>query len=155
MDNNVVRRGGLRDISRILEIEQESFGPDSFSAAQFTYLINHSKGAFLVVENGGRILAYLSLLFHSRYNYLRIYSVAVSAQSRGKGIGQLLMDEAFKIASDSGAKKITLEVMVTNRSAIALYLKNGFKKCGIKPGYYHHGEDAFYMQRDMLTANDA
>ena len=81
---------------------------------------------------GDRVIAYVSLLFHSGTRYLRIYSIAVHPDFRGKGLGQALMDQTIRTANECKAAKITLEVKVTNAAAIALYMKNGFIPAGIK-----------------------
>ncbi|KAA3942111.1 ribosomal-protein-alanine N-acetyltransferase, partial [Bacteroides ovatus] len=59
----------------------------------------------------------------------------------------VLMAQTIQTAGECKAAKITLEVKVTNTSAIGLYMKNGFIPTGIKPCYYHDGSDAIYMQR--------
>lgn len=142
-----LRKANLRDIPAILEIEQECFREDSFSREQFAYLIGRSKGIFYVVVEQEQIIAYISLLLHAGTRYLRIYSIAVHPDFRGKGLGQALMDQTIRTADECKAAKITLEVKVTNAAAIALYMKNGFIPAGIKPCYYHDGSDAIYMQR--------
>ena len=142
-----LRKANLRDIPAILEIEQECFREDSFSREQFAYLIGRSKGTFYVVVEQEQIIAYISLLLHAGTRYLRIYSIAVHPDFRGRKLGQLLMEQTIATAHDCKAAKITLEVKVTNTPAIRLYMKNGFIPAGIKPCYYHDGSDAIYMQR--------
>ena len=142
-----LRQAKVGDIPAILEIEQECFQEDSFSREQFVYLICRSKGTFYVVVEQERMIAYVSLLFHVGTRYLRIYSIAVHPDFRGKGLGQALMDQTIRTANECKAAKITLEVKVTNAAAIALYMKNGFIPAGIKPCYYHDGSNAIYMQR--------
>ena len=144
-----LRKANLRDIPAILEIEQECFREDSFSREQFAYLIGRSKGIFYVVVEQEQIIAYISLLLHAGTRYLRIYSIAVHPDFRGKGLGQALMDQTIRTANECKAAKITLEVKVTNAAAIALYMKNGFIPAGIKPCYYHDGSNAIYMQRTL------
>mgnify|MGYP002938312614 CR=1 FL=1 len=73
-----------------------------------------------------RVIAYVSLLFHGGTRYLRIYSIAVHPDFRGKKVGQLLIDQIAVIAQKQGLKRITLEVNVSNSPAIHLYEKNGF-----------------------------
>ena len=83
-----VRKAQQIDIPAILEIEWECFREDSFSKEQFAYLISRSKGTFYVMMEGDRVIAYVSLLFHGGTHYLRIYSIAVHPDFRGKGFGQ-------------------------------------------------------------------
>lgn len=143
----LLRKAALSDLSDILEMEQLCFGEDSFSKAQFIYLITRAKGAFYIVEDDGKGVAYLSLLYHSGSHNLRIYSVAVHPGFRQKRLGQLLMDATIEYARTCKATKITLEVNVSNAAAIHLYEKNGFVKTGIRPDYYHDGSDAYCMNR--------
>lgn len=133
MEPIVVRKAQQADIPAILEIEWECFREDSFSKEQFAYLISRSKGTFYVMMEADRVIAYVSLLFHGGTRYLRIYSIAVHPDYRGRGLGQVLMDQTIQTAGECKAAKITLEVKVTNTSAIGLYMKNGFIPAGIKP----------------------
>ena len=144
-----VRKAQQSDIPAILEIEWVCFREDSFSKEQFAYLISRSKGTFYVMMEGDRVIAYVSLLFHGGTHYLRIYSIAVHPDFRGRKLGQLLMEQTIATAHDCKAAKITLEVKVTNTPAIRLYMKNGFIPVGVKPAYYHDGSDAIYMQRTL------
>lgn len=148
MESKVVsRKAELEDIPGILSIEQACFEEDSFSEQQFTYLIKHAKGAFYVLVEHDQVVAYVSLLFHSGTRYLRIYSIAVHPEYRGRRLGQCLMERTLQVAQELKAVKVTLEVKESNAPAIALYMKNGFIPLGIKPHYYHDGSDAVYMQR--------
>jgi [ribosomal protein S18]-alanine N-acetyltransferase len=143
----IIRKALLNDLPAILEMEQLCFAEDSFSKAQFTYLIKKGKGAFYVAENSDRLMAYLSLSFNSGTRNLRIYSIAVHPDCRGLKLGQLLMDKTFEYAREHSVRKITLEVKVSNYPAIGLYKKNGFEATHIIGNYYHDGADAYRMQR--------
>ena len=151
MEPIVVRKAQQADIPAILEIEWECFQEDSFSREQFAYLISRSKGTFYVMMEEDRVVAYVSLLFHGGTRYLRIYSIAVHPDFRGKKVGQLLIDQIAVIAQKQGLKRITLEVNVSNSPAIHLYEKNGFKCTSIKENYYHNGTSAYYMQRPTIV----
>lgn len=103
-----IRKAELADIPAILEIEQVCFQEDSFSKQQFAYLIVRSKGAFYVVQEEDRLIAYVSLLFHEGTRYLRVYSIAVHPDFRGKSLGQRLMEQTARVACEYKAEKITL-----------------------------------------------
>lgn len=144
--NITIRKAEIGDLPGILEIEYSCFAEDSFTKRQFTYLITRGKGLFLVVEKEDKIIAYLSLSFHSRTHNLRIYSIAVHPEYRHLKSGQYLMDETLEYARTHNVRKITLEVKVTNYPAIGLYKKYGFEATHILCGYYHDGADAYSMQ---------
>jgi hypothetical protein len=58
--------------------------------------------------------------------------IAVLPQFRGVGVGSALLDSVLKAASEKGFKKVNLSVFHTNRYAISLYKRFGFKKVGRK-----------------------
>jgi ribosomal-protein-alanine N-acetyltransferase len=48
-----------------------------------------------------------------------------------------------------GELPFTLEVRVSNKDAIAMYERFGFRSAGVRPRYYHdNGEDALIMWLD-------
>lgn len=151
MDRNncILRRAVTTDIPAIMVIEQACFAEDSFKREQFVYLINYAKGWFYVIEYRSRVIGYISLVSNARTRYLRIYSIAVDADFRGKGLGRMLLEQAIKIAREHDMAKITLEVNISNYPAIELYKKNGFAYISVKENYYHDGADALYMQLSL------
>ena len=144
-----LRQAKVGDIPAILEIEQECFQEDSFSREQFVYLICRSKGTFYVVVEQERIIAYVSLLFHAGTRYLRIYSIAVHPDCRGRKLGQLLMERTIETALDCRAVKITLEVNVSNPAALRLYQKNKFEPVRTINNYYADGSNAYSMHLEV------
>lgn len=146
-----IRRAEPSDLTRIVRIEQESFGAEAFPRRQLAYLSSRAKGAFFVALSAGVIVGYISLLERPRFANLRIYSVAAAPEARGLGIGQALLDRAVAYARERNAREITLEVSAANAPALALYRKNGFAVLSRLPGYYHDGADGWRMKR-VLTA---
>lgn len=66
---------------------------------------------------------------------LYISSLAVSHGARGMGVGFRLLEEARKIAEEEGLERLTLDVAQSNRPALKLYRKFGFRikdESGIK-----------------------
>ena len=140
-----VRKANLSDVSQILEIENQSFGGDSFNRRQFIYLITKAKGLFLVIEEAGKILAYISLSDNKRYSYTRLYSIAVRPEARGHKLADKLMDRMIEYAEQNHFSAIRLEVKENNLAAIRLYQKYDFKSVSIKKHYYHGGANAITM----------
>ena len=142
-----IRQAVRSDLDSIQEIETICFGADSSSRKQFLYLITQAKGIFYVVTDNEKVIAYSSLISNARTHNLRIYSIAVHPDARGRKLGQLLMEKAIGFARSYQLKKITLEVNVTNGTAIGLYLKNGFEHIRIINNYYADGSNAYYMHK--------
>ncbi|WP_176239313.1 GNAT family N-acetyltransferase [Mariniplasma anaerobium] len=57
---------------------------------------------------------------------LHIHGIVVASKFRSMGIGSKLFDEIESIAKNKGLKKITLEVLDSNKLAYKLYKKLGF-----------------------------
>jgi ribosomal-protein-alanine N-acetyltransferase len=56
-------------------------------------------------------------------------------------------------ASRTGAVRALLEVRAGNREALALYESLGFRRVGVRRGYYRDpAEDALLMTRDDLAS---
>lgn len=146
----IITSATLSDIEGILEVEQMSFGIESFTRKQFVYLISKAKGMFYVAKHEEKIVGYLSLITNSFIRYARIYSIAVHPDTRGMKIGQLLLDKGLEYAREQNFKSVTLEVNVNNNGAIQLYLKNGFTIKGTKRFYYPDGANAFSMHKPLL-----
>ena len=144
----ILRPAVINDIPSIMEIEQICFDLDSFSKRQFAYLISQAKGYFYVAEYQQRVGGYFSALINQRACSLRIYSIAIHPDFRGRRVGQLLIDQIIVIALKESLK-IILEVNVSNFPAIYLYKKNGFKCTSVKDNYYHDGSSAYCMQRPV------
>jgi ribosomal-protein-alanine N-acetyltransferase len=82
-----------------------------------------------------------------------VSAIAVRERWRGLGIGEMLLIGAVELALARQAKVLTLEVRASNHIAQSLYAKYGFKKVGVRKGYYNdNGEDAVIMTTDPLAS---
>jgi [ribosomal protein S18]-alanine N-acetyltransferase len=72
-----------------------------------------------------------------------------------QGLGQVMLYGLLKSAQARLLEWATLEVRVSNQTAIALYRKFGFKDVGKRKGYYQDtGEDALILWRNGLKHPD-
>lgn len=77
-----------------------------------------------------------------------VHRIAVSPELRGRGYGQVLLEDFLAQAKGAGATSVLLEVRAGNSPAIGLYEKNGFVKIGVRRGYYQKPkEDAWILQK--------
>ncbi|QUD86434.1 ribosomal protein S18-alanine N-acetyltransferase [Phenylobacterium montanum] len=68
-----------------------------------------------------------------------VLTLAVAPETRGQGLGRVLMQAALGLARTAGAETMFLEVAADNAPALALYRGLGFERIGLRPGYYAHG----------------
>lgn len=77
--------------------------------------------------------------------------LAVHPRYQSQGFGQFIIIELLACAYRRGLERASLEVRTSNKSAIALYQKFGFKTAGIRKRYYSDtGEDALILWRGGL-----
>jgi ribosomal-protein-alanine N-acetyltransferase len=100
-----------------------------------------------IAECGGEIAGYMVVMAAPGEAHLLNLSVAASSQRRG--IGREILNFGIRIARDSGAGKILLEVRPSNEAALALYASSGFAEIARRRSYYPAGvarEDAIVLQ---------
>jgi ribosomal-protein-alanine N-acetyltransferase len=145
-----LRRLQMRDLAGIETIERRSY-PTPWSRSMFAgELAKPSSiclGAFDAETE--ELLGYLII---SRYvDAWHVMNVAVAPRHRRRGIATALLDRLFELTAGDGRRGYTLEVRVSNKHAIDLYERLGFKARGIRRGYYtDNREDALIMWKDPL-----
>jgi ribosomal-protein-alanine N-acetyltransferase len=145
-----VRRLALHDLDSIETIENAVY-PTPWSRSMFAGELakpsSLSLGGF--DPDTGRLVAYLIV---SRYvDAWHIMNLAVHPGWRRVGVASRLLDELFEVTAGDSRRGYTLEVRVSNVSAIALYECFGFEASGVRRGYYtDNREDALIMWKDPL-----
>jgi ribosomal-protein-alanine N-acetyltransferase len=139
-----VRRLAYSDLPSVLSIERRSF-PTPWSLAMFVLELSKPSGICLAAVEGDELAGYVVC---SRYDQVwHVMNVAVAPERRRAGIATTLLN---RLLEDAGRRlPFTLEVRVSNRQAIAMYERFGFRSAGVRPRYYHdNGEDALIMWLD-------
>lgn len=76
-------------------------------------------------------------------------NVAVSPDSRQKGVGQELVTSLVERLKANAVRCLTLEVRASNEPAKSLYQKLGFQQVGRRPNYYRNPrEDALILRKE-------
>lgn len=132
----------LNQIMRI-EVECNKKGY-IFPKRSMNYLLNFSKGIFLVAIDEKEVCGYLSVLTKKNSKIARVYNIVVSQDYRGNGLGKLLLKELIsRIKSNSlDINQITAEVKTDNLASLKMFKSIGFTKIGNLLDYYGAGIDA-------------
>jgi ribosomal-protein-alanine N-acetyltransferase len=143
-----IRRLQLRDLSAIDVIERAAY-PTPWSRSMFAGELAKPSSICLGAFLDNRLVGYLIV---SRYvDAWHVMNVAVASEYRRRGIASTLLGQLFELTSDDHRRGYTLEVRVSNKSAIKLYERLGFRSRGIRRGYYtDNREDALIMWRDPV-----
>lgn len=77
-----------------------------------------------------------------------VANLAVHRDHRRRGIASQLLGTTIEMAEQQGATRCRLEVRISNRAAIDLYRKHGFRPVAVQASYYSSpAEDALTMTR--------
>ena len=134
-------------LNEINLIEQDSF-KEPWSKEAYEKEISNPLANYRVITFEDKVVAYGG--FWKILDEADINNIAVKKEFRGMGFGKMLMNALIEDAKSQNIKAMTLEVRVTNESAIALYKKLGFKEAGIRKNYYSDKEDALIMWLEEL-----
>ena len=93
-----------------------------------SYYLEISSTKSFVLEDNGWIIGHISLRYKTENNRAHIFHLIISPESRGSGLGKLLIDHAESEARQMRCAEITLYVIRTNQAAINLYENLGYKK---------------------------
>jgi [ribosomal protein S18]-alanine N-acetyltransferase len=151
--NVELRRLDARDLDTVEVIERASY-PTPWSRSMFAAELRKPSalalGAYLET---GELVGYA---FVSRYvDAWHVMNVAVAPEHRGRGIATVLLERLFEVTAGDPRRGYTLEVRVSNATAIRLYERLGFQSRGVRRGYYtDNREDALIMWREAAVPSE-
>lgn len=149
--NIELHRLTLADLAAIERIEQRAY-PTPWSRSMFAGELAKTSSICLgaVDTDAGEVL--VGYLIISRYaDAWHVMNVAVHVDYRGHGVATQLLNRLFELTTGDDRRGYTLEVRVSNQSAIRLYEKLGFVARGVRRGYYtDNREDALIMWKDPV-----
>ena len=133
----------VQDVNEVVAIENDSF-PMPWPANEFIKDVKSSRSVCYVVRIEGRLVGYaVGWLVPGE---LHIGNIAVDMPFQRRGIGSRLLIILLGLARAKGIDRVTLEVRVSNTTAISLYHKFGFKEVAVVPNYYRsENEDALVL----------
>ncbi len=134
-------------LDAVLEIEREGFA-DPWHRTDFEDALNRGNRYCPVYMCGERVVVYaVGFLVANEYH---LANLAVHPGLRRRGLGRRFLEAVMERLPGRNVQIVTLEVRVSNRSAIGLYGKLGFRTVAIRRGYYRStGEDAFVMLKAL------
>ena len=117
------------DLLKLIEIEKDIFD----YPASIKDLENYFKEDTIKIWkiSTQKIIGF-AIFYHVR-DEIEIIQIGIMKSCQRKNYGSLIVKEIKKL---NDIRKIFLEVSAENTQAINFYLKNGFKKIGIRKAYY-------------------
>jgi len=165
----LIRPMAEADLRRVRRVERAAYGP-AVPGTPFERELRNGLAQYLVAieraeappggeEPDGLLRSFRRLFARAReeriagfagvwytVNQLHIVTVAVDPSEQGRGIGQRLLFECYRLACEAELRTIALEVRSSNERAQRLYEWFGFARTGTLRRYYSdNGEDAVVM----------
>jgi ribosomal-protein-alanine N-acetyltransferase len=145
----VVEPMTLDDVAAVHEIERLSFSTPWPAHAFEQELRGNRLARYIVARAGDRVVGFAGLWLMVDEGHVTTFGV--HPDWRRQGIGRQLLLNLAELSSAIGARRMTLEVRVSNEAAQALYRGFGFEIAGRRARYYtDDGEDALVMTTPAL-----
>jgi len=138
------RRMRRSDLDQVLDLERQLFA-SPWSREMFEEELEEKRHVLaLVIEDRKSIAGYLIAYFVA--DEVHIANIGTAPGLQRRGIGERMMQNLLARARENGFTLAHLEVRRSNRAAITLYEKLGFKIVGVRKNYYEQEqEDALLM----------
>jgi len=140
------------DLDAVATLEREVF-TYPWSREMFRRELLRADGDYLVARQGDRVIGYLGLV--QILDEGHVTTISVQPDCRHRGVAKSLMLHMLDHLLDSEVRWLTLEVRKSNRAAINLYHRFGFKVRGERQKYYiDNYEDAYIMWTEDIQSSD-
>lgn len=136
------------DLDEVLKIEAASF-PKPWTRNQFeSELRNPISSAFILrLDKESRALVGYTV-FWVVHGEAHILNIAIHPEYRGRGLAKCLLRAVLDVMKRRMVYEVFLEVRVSNKTAISLYKRFGFREAFIRKKYYGD-EDAIVMTLEL------
>lgn len=148
----VVRLASLRDLDKLVALEQASYTSDMFSEEQIAYLLTRAHATVLVLTVGETLAGAAYMLWRKNQTLGRLYNIAIDPATRGQGFGARLLAECETEAAIRKCDTVSLEVRADNAPAIHLYEKHGYCLAEKLAAYYEDGGAGLRMTKAIAPA---
>jgi ribosomal protein S18 acetylase RimI-like enzyme len=137
-----------RDLNALRRVEKVCFPLDVWPLWDLIGVLTLPNIVRLKAVVGEEMIGFIGVDVRPYEKRAMVATVGVLPQYRGRGIGKALMEACE--AELNGIGVITLNVRLSNRTAIGMYEKLGYRGVSRWPGYYQDGEDALVMEKRIL-----
>ena len=117
------------DLLKLIEIEKDVF---DYTASIEDFINYFNEDTIKIWKVLDQIVVGF-IVFYRVKDEIEIIKIGIMKSCQRKNYGSLIINKIKKLNNIS---KIFLEVSIENTQAINFYLKNGFKKIGIRKAYY-------------------
>lgn len=138
----MIREARMQDIDGLARLMGELGYPTDAKEMEdrMSHIFSDKAYQTYVYEEDGKLLGMIGMILCYRFEkserYIRVVALVVNPESRGRGIGSRLLDEAENWAKEQGANMMTLNSgnRAERNDAHQYYIRRGFE--GKATGFY-------------------
>ncbi len=143
-----------QDLDEVVRVEADVY-THPWTKGNFADALAAGNHAWVVREDG-ELVAYCIVMMAPDDAHLLNISVAARAQHRG--VGRELLEWVAEQARAMSVPSVLLEVRVSNARALQMYERAGYRRIGVRRGYYpalEGREDAIVMRKVLDDEDEA
>jgi ribosomal-protein-alanine N-acetyltransferase len=125
----------LDDLDAVMAIEQTAYS-HPWSRGNFRDSLNPLFDAQCLWLNGELLGYFLTM---RGFEEMHLLNITVAPAHQGQGWGHMMLDALSLLSRHAGAQWLWLEVRQSNRRALQVYERYGFKQISIRKDYYPAG----------------
>ncbi|MCI4369439.1 MAG: GNAT family N-acetyltransferase [Thermoplasmata archaeon] len=144
----ILRGFNPRDIPRVSTIVADSLN-EHYDPSLYISLSQQWPEGFMVAAEPPENPVGFLLGVNQVEGEARVLMFAVDRSWRSTGIGTRLMETFLERCRMRGTRRVTLEVRVSNATALRFYTHFRFSVVDLLRGYYSDGENGYQMAREL------
>lgn len=141
-----IRTANLTDLNALRRLENICFEKDAWPLLDLITVLTWPDVIRLKAVESGEMIGFIAVDPRQSAGVAWIATVGVDPRYQRRGIGTALM-QACESRTKLPAMKLT--VRISNRGAIAMYEKLGYRTSDIWRDYYNDGEDGLVMMKKL------
>lgn len=145
----MIRHATVDDLEALVELENRCFEGDRISRRSFRHLLTRAHATTLLWDDGGRLGGYSITLYSRATALARLYSIAVDAAQRGKGVGRALLEAAEAEALERGCVSMRSEIRRDNVASQTLFQRAGYRQFDEVEDYYEDHMEALRFAKRL------
>lgn len=130
-------QGKADDLDAVMQVMSAAFPPEfgeAWTRSQCAGILPMTGVRLLLAEEDGKVVGFS--LYRTIVDDSELLLLAVHPDSRGRGIGRLLLSHFIEDSKKNGSNRIHLEVRDGN-PAVEVYRAAGFEQANRRRNYYH------------------
>jgi len=139
-----IQTASIRDLRALRRLENACFEKDAWPLLDLIAVLTWPEVIRLKADEDGKLIGFVAGDPRPSQSVAWIATIGVDPAYQRRGIGRALLLACEKQIT---MPRVKLTVRLSNRGAVSLYEKDGYRTIDIWKGYYDDGEDGLVMEK--------